>query len=387
MRRVYIVGTGMTRVGRHYDKGLAELAAEAGFQAIDEAGVEPQAVVVANAGAEVLQGQANLASLVAESLGLRYRPALRIESGAASGGLAVFTGYSLVASGLYDSVLVVGVEKLTDFTSAASTRLSSMVLDSVFEQPHGITHAAFNAMMMRYYMEKHNVSRDEMSAWPVLMHSNAVENPYAQLRRRITVEQVAASQVVADPIRMLDASPVGDGAAAVLLASSEAVKREANPDPAMVEVRGVAVSSDSLEASTRLSLDSLPAVKLAAEKALIAAGVEARELDVVEVHDAFTITGILLLEAIGLAGKGEAARLVAEGRFHPGDKPSANPSGGLKARGHPLGATGVYQAAEAAQQLMGTFKGLSISGAEKALVVSMGDTGTPVSVLVFTRTR
>ncbi len=383
MREVFVAGTGMVRVGRIYGKGLAELAAEAGRKAL-ESGIEPQAIVVANAGAEVLQGQANLASLVAESLGLRYRPALRIESGAASGGLAVYTGYSLVASGLYDAVLVVGVEKLTDFTAAASTRLSSMVLDSSFEQPYGITHAAFNAMMMRYYMERYGVTRDEMSAWPVLMHSNAAENPYAQLRREIKVEHVAKSQVVADPIRMLDASPVGDGAAAILLASREAVKHSNGVDP-LVAVKGLAVASDSLEISTRTSLDALPAAKLAAEKALIMAGVEAKKLDVIEVHDTFTITGILLLEAIGLAEKGKAAKMLAQGRFHPGDKPAVNLSGGLKARGHPIGATGVYQAAEIAEQLMGKFPGKRVEGAEKGAFINMGDTGTPVVAMVFTR--
>jgi len=382
--RVYVAGVGMTRVGRLFDKGILDLAAEASWKAIDEAGgVLPEAVVVGNMMSSSLQSQDNLGAYVAAGIGLRGRPAFKVEAACGSGGAAVYTGVSLVASGLADSVLVVGVEKMTDFPTAVVTEALAQAADSEYELFYGATFVGLNALMMRYYMEKYGVSRDEMSAWPVLMHRNGAINPYAQVRREITVEDVARSQVVADPIRLLDSSPIGDGAAAVLLVSEEAAKTL--PEKPSVAITGAGMSVDTVEITNREGLDTIPAAREAAERALRTAGLSPRDLDVVEIHDAFTVNAVILLEELGLAPRGRAARLVAEGRFHPGDRPTANPSGGLKSRGHPVGATGVYQVAEVALQLRGDVPSVRVEGAEKGLTLNMGGDGSTVAVHVLTR--
>ena len=382
--RVYVAGVGLTRIGRLYDKGILDLAAEAAWRAIDDAGgLVPDAVVVGNMLSSVLQRQDSLGAYVANGIGLRGRPAFKVEAACGSGGAAVYTGYSLVRSGLYGSVLVVGVEKMTDFPTAVVTEALAQAADAEYELFYGATFVGLNALLMRYYMEKYGVGRDEMSEWPVLMHRNAMLNPYAQIRREITKDDVARSQVIADPIRMLDSSPVGDGAAAVLLVSEEVAR--GLPEKPSVYIAGAGLATDTVELGNREALDRIPAAAAAAETALRMAGAEARQLDVVELHDAFTINAMLLLEELGLAPRGEAARLLAEGRFHPGDRPTVNPSGGLKARGHPVGATGVYQVAEVAMQLRGDFPGVRVEGAERGLALNMGGDGSTVAVHVLLR--
>ncbi len=380
--RVYVAGLGYTRIGRLYGKGLLDLAAEAAFHAIDEAGgLIPDAVVVGNMMSSSLQYQDNLGAYIASGLGLKNRPAFKVEAACGSGGAAVYAGYSLIRAGLASSVLVVGVEKMTDFRTATVAAALAQAADAEYELYYGATFVGLNALLMRRYMEEYNVSRDEMSAWPVLMHENALSNPYAQIRRRISRDDVARSQVVADPIRLLDSSPMGDGAAAVLLVSEEAARGLA--EKPSVYIASAAMAVDTVELTNRETLLGIPAARTAAEKALAAAGVEARELDIVELHDAFTINAVLLLEELGLAERGKAARLVSEGRFHPGDKPTVNPSGGLKARGHPVGATGVYQVAEVAMQIRGDYPGVRVEAAETGLALNMGGDGSTVVVHVL----
>ena len=383
MSRVYVAGVGLTKVDRHYDKGLLDLAAEAAFKAIDEAGVEPKAVVVTSMLASRLQEQDNLGAYIASGLGLRYRPAVHVEAACGSGGAGIYMGYSLVRSGLADAVLVVGVEKMTDYPTAIVTSALAQAADAEYELYYGATFTGLNALMMRYYMEKYGVTRDEMSEWPVMMHENALSNPYAQIRRKITREDVARSQVIADPIRLLDSSPIGDGAAAVLLVSEELAAKL--PEKPPVYIAGVGLAVDTVELSNREDLDRMPAAARAAEQAYRMAGIEPRQVDVMEIHDAFTINAIILLEELGFAERGKAAKLVAQGRFHPGDKPTANPSGGLKARGHPVGATGVYQVAEVTMQLRGDFPGVKVEGAEVGLAVNVGGDGSSISATVLRR--
>ncbi|BES82827.1 thiolase domain-containing protein [Pyrodictium abyssi] len=383
MTRVYIAGVGMVPIGRHYGKGLLDLAAEAAFRALDEAGVEPDMVVVTNMLASKLQEQDNLGAYIASGIGLRGKPALRVEAACGSGGAGVYTAYSMVRSGLARSVLVVGVEKMTDYPTSTVTSALAQAADAEYELFYGASFTGLNALMMRYYMERYGVDRDTMSEWPVMMHENALSNPYAQIRRRITREDVARSQVVADPIRLLDSSPIGDGAAAVVLVSEEVAARL--PEKPSVYIAGAGMATDTVELSNREALDRIPAAKTAAEQAYRMAGVDPGNIDVAEIHDAFTINAVLLIEELGFAPHGEAARLLAEGRFHPGDRPTLNPSGGLKARGHPVGTTGVYQVAEVAMQLRGDFPGVRVEGAETGLAVNMGGDGSTLIAHVLRR--
>ncbi len=383
MTRVYVSGVGLTKVGRHFDKGLIDLAAEAAFKAIDEAGVEPEALVVGNMMSSSLQHQDNLGAYIANSIGLRGIPAFKVEAACGSGGAAVHAAFNMIKSGVYNAVLVVGVEKMTDHPTAVVTEALAQAADAEYELFYGASFTGLNALMMRYYMEKYQVSRREMSYWPVMMHKNAVANPYAQIRREIKLEDVEKSQVVADPIRLLDSSPIGDGAAAVLLVSENIVSKLA--EKPIVEVAGSAMATDTVELSNRESLDAMPAAAQAAKKAYKMAGVEPRDIDVIEIHDAFTINAIVLLEELGFAPRGQAAKQLAEGRFAPGDKPTANPSGGLKARGHPVGATGVYQVAEVVMQLRGDFPGVKVDKAEIGLTSNIGGDGSSLIVHVLKR--
>lgn len=383
MKRVFIAGTGLTRVGRQFGKGLRELFAEAALKAIEASNnVNPQAVVVGNMLASALQEQDNLGPLLADYVGLRGRPAFKVEAACGSGGAAVYAGYSLVASGLADVVLVVGVEKMTDHATDRVTRALAQAADAEYELFYGASFAGLNALVMRYYMDKHGVSREDMAEWPVLMHENAKENPYAQLRFKVTVEQVINSPLIADPIRLLDSSPIGDGAAALILASEDVVRKLTDTP---VEVAGVGMVTDSVDVASRDELDFFPSVKEATDTALRMAKVGLNMVDLVELHDAFSIMGFLSLESMGFAGRGESVRMLKEGSFREGDRPVVNPSGGLKARGHPVGATGVYQVVEVAMQLRGEFPGVKVSGAELGIAQNVGGLASSATVFVLRR--
>ncbi|NPA97028.1 MAG: thiolase domain-containing protein [Crenarchaeota archaeon] len=383
MRRVFVVGVGMTRVGRRFDKGLGELAAEAIFRAIDDArGARPEALVVGNMMASSLFNQDNLGALVADYAGLRGVAAYHVEAACGSGGHAVVAGYSLVASGLYDVVLVVGVEKMCDYPTSVVTAALAQAADAEHELVYGISFPSLNALVMRLYMKTFGASREALAQWPVRMHEYGSRNPYAQLRFRISVDDVVRSPVIADPIRLLDSSPIGDGAAALVLASED-VARKLSDTP--VEVAGVGMATDSVDLSSRMDLLDAPSVRLAAEKAYRMARVSPRDIDVAEVHDAFTVTGLLCLEALGFVERGKAWKEFADGRFGPGDKPSVNLSGGLKARGHPVGATGVYQVAEIAMQLRGDFPGVKAGSPSIGLAANFGGVATQTSVVVLRR--
>jgi acetyl-CoA C-acetyltransferase/acetyl-CoA acyltransferase len=214
------------------------------------------------------------------------------------------------------------------------------------------------------------------------MHEYGSKNPYAQLRNRITVEDVLRSAVLADPIRLLDSAPVGDGAAAILLASEDVIRKITDTP---IQIAGVGLGSDSLDLSSREDLLKPTSILTACEKAYKMANVEPRQIDVAEIHDAFTITALLSIEGMGFANFGEAWKLVREGRFAAGDRPSINLSGGLKARGHPVGATGVYQVAEVAMQLRGDFPGVKVSKAEIGVAMNTGGVVTLTSVIVLRR--
>jgi len=383
MRKVFIVGVGMTRIGRRFDKSIADLVAEASFNAIDDArGEKPQAVVVGNMMASSLYQQDNLAALVTESIGARGLGGFHVEAACGSGGHAVVAGYSLVASGLYDIVLVVGVEKMCDYPTAKVNAALAQAADAEHEVVYGVSFAALNALVMRLYMSTYGASREALALWPVRMHEYASQNPYAQLRFRITVEDVLRSPIIADPIRLLDASPIGDGAAALILASEDVAKKLSDTP---IEICGVGLSNDALDLSSRRDLLDPLSIRLAAERAYRMARIEPKDVDVAEIHDAFTITAMLSIEGLGFSERGQAWRDVEDGRFAAGDKPSINLSGGLKARGHPVGATGVYQVAEIAMQLRGDFPGTKAGSPTIGLALNFGGVATSSSVIVLRR--
>ncbi len=380
MRDVYVVGVGMTKVGRHMNLSLRDLAAEAALRAIEDAGNEkPEAIVVGNMLSSLVE-QENLAALIADHAGLRGISGFKVEGACGSGGAAIMAGYSLVSSGLFEKVLVVGIEKLLERPTPDTTRGLAYAADADYELIYGISFAGLNALVMRYYMRKYNVSREEMSWWAVMMHENGYRNPFAQLRKKITLEEAMNSPVIADPIRLFDACPLSDGAAAIFLTSEDLKSVSDTP----VKISGVGNAVDSPDLSSRFELDRLYASRLSAERAFKKAKKEVKDIDVAEIHDAYSIIAAITIEEIGFTDRGQAPKSWAEGRFRPGDKPVLNPSGGLKSRGHPVGATGVYQAAEVTLQLRGDFPGVQVGG-EVGLTQNVGGVGSNITTIILTR--
>lgn len=383
MRKVYVVGVGMTKIDRHYDKGFAELVHEAFVKAYEDSrGAEPEAVVVGNMLSSSLYQQDSLAALVADAMGLRGRGGFKVEAACGSGGHAFVVGYSLVASGLYDVIAVVGVEKMSDYPTARVTLALAQAADAEHEVIYGASFPGLNALAMRLYMKIYRASREDLALWPVRMHEYAYYNPYAQLRNRITVEDVLKSTTIADPIKLMDSAPVGDGAAVVILASEDMAKKF-NDTP--IQIAGVGLGSDALDLSSRDDLLKPLSIVKASEKAYRMAKVESKDIDVAEIHDAFTITALLCIEGLRFAEWGTSWKMIKEGRFTKDDKPALNLSGGLKARGHPVGATGVYQVAEIAMQLRGDFPGVKASSPSIGLALNTGGVATLTSVVILKR--
>jgi acetyl-CoA C-acetyltransferase len=389
--RVFLVGVGLTKIGRFFEKHAKELFAEALWRAIDDAGgLKPRAIVVGNMTSSVLMGQDSLGALVADYAGLRGIPAFKVEAACGSGGAALYAAYALVKSGVVDVVAAGGVEKLTEANTEYVTRALAQAADADFEVFYGTTFTGLNAMVARLYKSLFGYSDEDLSYWPLKMHEYASFNPYAQLPRKTTMKEILESPLIADPIRLYHAAPIGDGASVLILVRGEDKAREvakATGRDVLVELSSVSMATDSVDLASRNDLLTMESTVVAARDALQRAGVEQRNIDYVELHDAFHVTGFVALEDLGFAPKGMGAKLFKEGKFQRGDKPEVNFSGGLKARGHPVGATGIYQAAEAVMQLRGDFPGYKASSPETALTHNIGGISTIAVVSVFKRVR
>ncbi len=365
---VYVIGVGLTKVGNHWDKSLRHLAAEAAIAALEDASIEDvDYIVVANALSGVINAQENLASYVATHLGMVGVPAVKVEAAGASGGAAIALAKSLVLSGAADKVLIVGVEKMTDYTSLEDTTSAlSTFIDSEYEAFPGGTLESMHAMMMRAYMKKYSVTKEEFSHLPLLMHENASTTPHAQLRFKLKPQSYASSPVIAEPITMLDLAPVSDGAAAVILSKDKG--REGN-----VEIVSSGQATDTISTYRRKDLTQLPSVRAAFKRALEA--VPDFKPDFYVIHDYSSVMGYVEVEELGLAERGKASQLFSSGEAKREGSTPINPEGGLKARGNPVGATGVYQMAEAFLQITERAEGWQVPGAKSGLVLSVGGLG------------
>ncbi|MFH1680108.1 MAG: thiolase domain-containing protein, partial [Candidatus Eisenbacteria bacterium] len=334
MREVAIVGVGMTRWGELWEKSLRDIYVETALLAMEDAGVDRvDSMVVGCMSSGLFVGQEHLGSVLADYLGIAPAPATRVESACASGGLAVRVGLMEVASGMSDVVLVSGVEKMTDVDGGEATYALGTAADQEYECYHGITFPGLYAMMARAYMDQYGLTREELAAVAVKNHENGSKNPLAQFPMKITVEQVAGSVMVAEPLRILDCSPITDGAAAIILCPLDQAKKISKNRP--VKIIGSGHATDSIAYHSREDLAFLPAVAKAAERAYAMAGVGPTEIDAVEVHDCFTIAEILAIEALGLVERGKGRTAAASGLTAIGGKIPVNPSGGLKSKGHP----------------------------------------------------
>lgn len=381
MRDVAVIGIGMTKFGDHWQSGLRDLAAEAGLKALKDAGVDKvDSIYVGNMSGGQFSGQEHVGSLVADYLGLTPVRATRVESACASGGLAVRQGFAEIAAGLADLVLVIGVEKMTDATADDSTAILATAADQEYEAFSGVTFPGLYAMIATRHMHQYGTTLEQLSMAAVKNHRNAARNPNAQFRNKITVEQVLASAPVADPLRLLHCSPISDGAAAIVLCPAEKA-RKFNDAP--VKIIGSGQASDTIALHGRKDLTTLSAVVESGKQAYAMAGVTPADIQLAEVHDCFSIAEICITEDLGFVEKGRGGQAVAEGLTDYGGRVVINTSGGLKGKGHPVGATGVAQVCEIVEQLRGQAGERQVPNAKRGLTQNMGGSGGSSVVHIF----
>jgi acetyl-CoA C-acetyltransferase len=377
MRDLSIIGIGQTQVAEHWDRSLRHLAGDAVLAAMQDAGIETaDALYVGNMLSGLLTGQEHLGVLVADFVGLRGVEAVKVEAACGSGAAALRVGYAAVAGGLHDLVVVAGVEKMTDTVNAETTTGLIMAADADYESVHGLTFVGINALLMRRYMYEYGVEHEDFAHFTVNAHANAVTNPNAMFRNRISLEQFARARMIADPVNLLDSSGVGDGAAAVVLCPTSRA-REFGSSPA-VRIRASAIATDALAVHDRGDPLWLSAAEASAFRAYRQAGVGPRDMDLFEVHDAFTIMAALSLEAAGFAERGKGVWLAREGEITREGRIPICTMGGLKARGHPVGATGVYQVVEVTEQLRGEAGENQIPKARLGMAQNIGGSGATV---------
>ena len=387
MRAVSIIGVGCTKFGERWDVSLRDMIGEAGVLAIEDAeiaGEQIDALFVGNMSGGRFVEQEHIGALIADCAGLSrmHIPSTRVEAACASGGLALRQAVLAVASGYHDIVIAAGVEKMTDVSSGTAADALAAAADREWECFFGATFPALYAMMARLHMRRFGTTRDQMSQVAVKNHHHACYNPIAQYHMEISIEDVNRSSLVADPLRILDCSPISDGAAAVVLAPTETARRLADTP---IRIVGSAQASDTLALHDRRDLTTLDATVHAGRAAFAQAGIEPRQVDVAEVHDCFTIAEILAIEDLGFVEKGQGGKATEEGLTALGSSLPVNTSGGLKACGHPVGATGIKQAYEIALQLRGEAGKRQVDEADIGLTHNVGGSGGTALVHILAR--
>ncbi len=372
MHQVAILGVGQTPVREHWDRSIRGLAVEAGRAAMQDAGVEQiDAIYIGNMTSGRLSQQRQLGALVADFLGQWGVEAVKMEAACGSAASAMRQGILAVASGELEAVLVIGVEKLTESPGRQTTAALATAADADYELVHGVSFVGLNALVMRRYMHEYGYTRYDFAPFALNAHANGAKNPNALFRKAIDRRIFDEGRIVADPISLFDASPIGDGAAALLLVPAEKA-------PRAVRVAGSAASTDTLAIHDREDPLWLNAAEQSAYRAYQQAGIGPEDVDLFELHDAFSIMAALSLEASGFAERGEGVRLGQEGEILPDGRIPICTMGGLKARGHPVGATGLYQLVEATLQLRGQAGEAQIDGARIAMTQNIGGSGATI---------
>lgn len=383
---VSIVSAGLSKFGRHQEHVGRELFAHATKEAFEGCpNLDPikdvEALFVGHMG-ESYEHQGHTGPTLADWTGLLPKPAIRIESACASSGSALRTGIMAILSGLHKVVLVGGVEKMTHRTTAEVTEFLAMASDMPFEQLNGITFPGLYALMATAHMHKYGTTEEQLAKIAVKNHHNGSLNPKAHLQKEITIEKVLSSKLVAWPLKMYDCSLITDGASCLVLTAPEIAKKFTDTP---VHIIGSGQASDTIGLYERETLTSLKAAKVASQEAYKMAGVSPTQVDVAEVHDCFTIAEILAYEDLGFCDVGTGGKMIDEGKTELGGKIPINTSGGLKAKGHPVGATGTAQAYEIFLQLTGEAKKRQVNGAEVGLSHNVGGSGATASVHVYRR--
>jgi len=385
MRKVAVIGCGQTKFDEHWDKSLRDLSTEAGILAIEDAGIDGkdiEALYIGNMSGGRFIGQEHLAALAADQGGLLPRPATRVEGACASGSLAFRNAYISIASGLYDIVIAAGAEKMTDIKGPDAIAALMGAGDSEWESSIGLTFTGLYALMARAHMHKFGTTSEQLALFSVNNHKNAALNEKAQFPFPITVDDVLKSPMIADPLHLLDCSPITDGAAVVVLASEDVVKKLKIENP--VWVVGSGQASDTLALHDRKSLTEMFATKVALHNALKQAKIDINKIKLAEVHDCFSIAGLIALEDLGFCEKGQGGRFIEDGNIELGSTVSVNTDGGLKAKGHPVGATGISQIIEIVEQLRGRAGKRQVES-DYGLTHNVGGTGATVVVNIFAK--
>lgn len=377
MREVAIIGIGQTPVDEHWNKSLRELAGDAVLAALKDARRETaDGLFVGNMMSGILCKQESLGALIADWVGLRGIEAIKVEAACGSGAAALRTGMMAISSGEMDCAIVVGVEKMTENLPVETTAALATAADADYEAAQGVSFVSINALIMRRYMYEYGWKHTDFAPFSINAHANAVYNPYARLREVITEKAYQQARMVADPINLLDASPTGDGAAAAIIVPADSIY----PDPyrPIISIAGSGMATDSVAVHDRYDPLFLSAAAKSAEKAYQRAGVGPQEIDFFELHDAFSIMSALSLEACGFAERGQGPRLGLENQITIRGRIPICTRGGLKARGHPVGATGMYQIVESVTQLRGEAGETQVDGAKIGMAQNIGGSGAAI---------
>ena len=390
MRDVAIIGVKNTNFGELWDQALRDIVVEAGIGAIEDAGAsgkEIDALYVGNMSAGRFVDQEHIGALIADYSGLSknlHIPATRVEAACASGGLALRQAIMSVASGCSDIVVAAGAEKMTDVgTEEASSALASAAYRE-WEGMAGATFPGLYAMIAKLHMHRYGTTSEQLAEVAVKNHKNGYFNHIAQYKNIITVEDVLNSIMVADPLHIFDCSPITDGASAVVLAPAE-IAHEYTDTP--IYIKATAQASDTIALHDRMDITTLDATVIAANRAYSMAKLKPEDIDVVEVHDCFTIAEICAIEDLGFAEKGKGGIVTANGETSIGGRIPVNTSGGLKACGHPVGATGIKQAVEIVTQLRGDAGRRQVEGASYGMTHNVGGSGATAVIHIFSRER
>jgi acetyl-CoA C-acetyltransferase len=389
MRDVYVAGIGITSFTR-LEYPLVEIAAYPGLMAMKESGIKNiEQVYVANMGASRINHQTGLASAVVNDLSLMPAGAETIENGPASGASAIKQGFMAVASGMYDVVMVIGAERMREVNNLEATDFVATLTHPLAEYIYGVTLPSLAGMFARLYMEKYKVTPRHLAMVAVKNHKHAMDNFFAHLHEEVTLEGILDSPdaatnnpIVADPLRYYDVCPISDGGACLILTTADIAKKTGKP---LVRLAGVGQATDTHAVHDRKDPTDLLAVREAAKKSFTMAGVTPQDVNVAELHDAFTILEIAESEEVGFFKRGEGHIALQEGYTKLGGKLPINPSGGLKAKGHPVGATGVGQAHEIVLQLRGEADKRQVKGAKVGFTCNFGGFGNNVVCLTFIR--
>src|SRR5918993_369659 len=381
VNNVCVLGAGSTKYGK-LSQSIIELGLDAAKGAIDSAGISPkdiQAGYISNVFG-VADKQVHMAPVIMSNLGIPYVPGLTIESACGSGSIMFREAYANIAAGFYDCVLALGVEKITHTGTIQSTTLFSYCSDFFYEGGNGASFPGLFASIARAYMTKHKASEEDLAHVAVKNHENGLLNPKAHVRKEITIDDVLKSPVVASPLKLYDCCPFSDGASAVILCNETFAKKSGKP---YIQVIGSGRGGSPAAVQGRNDISTIPGTVIAANQAYKMAGISAHDVDFAEVHDCFTIAEIIDVEDLGFFQKGKAAREIREGATSRKGKIPINPSGGLKSKGHPIGATGIGQIVEVFEQFSGQAGKRTIKNAEIALTHNFGATGASAAVHIF----